>query len=980
MKLFVRSIPVKSDNNLVKVDLLDLSDYKYAEIYKVEVSIDVSENKALFYNITTDQIINGVIIPIGYYNIQELIALVNTNRSVISLILSEQNKYHCNLDMKISFAKAKQLQEIFGYPTDINTVWGVSRHCVDITRGLNVLQIYSSIVNSDSETPICTLKIDDPTKDFHDCIYTNCPIITTPINYIDIVIRDIHGDIVSLNAENINVTLFIKAYNEMESVNASVNHAFNITTGINKLDNGKYSQKLENSMNLTNGHIVNANFLLDGKINNLSSDQTVVIDGIPFVVHAGSYSLEQILSVMNSLCGAVFSYINSGEGCFKIQVENISSIKFETPELANMLGFECNIYESANIVERYQLTSNNNVFKLRINEGSWILTVEPGIYSEQEFFKKLQEAIYPYDNNIKIETRDYYVEFVNSGGLRIESISSTESVYNNRLDLYHWFQGFNKRNNEGRRYFTIARYNCLYINTTVTDNRYHENIYFPYHNHMKDYTLQAVFSDGTSKSYDLRQIPVETYIYLEDVAKTIYDALLSDHFHFRSSISEGSFKHRRVNFVSKSNVSVYFTGAPSFITYMNLPTTATTSFEFYCYNKYIGLLKTKGETIGFRCSYDNKWYDLVIDKDYDLSKLCMKIREWNSVILRKIMSASAGHGYLYYYNVFCGSFEKSDLLNNCEWIEYRGSLIDKKILTGFNTEQKPPADMLIYANYVNTFNIDLGYTSCDELQQCIENRLEEYNYNFQVNPHYHSYADDSTVRVENNFHILSFKIPGLDYIDYDNSENYYHVRVFSNGYNKYIFNNTVTLTTNRDGFTTTFTIQQGYYNQASLFKTINNFIVNQGLYFIKRSTYYSLVKNNKKISISGSITDYVNFVNTSSEIRVFYDDNAVLDLSSVHSDYPMNITNGFNLINVFTNIIETSANNDNYLTSFVIENTNGKNVSAAGIKHNYANSNKPINRVIAESNINQLDYYFTREDGQPFNINGKINCTLEINE
>lgn len=980
MKLFVRSIPVKSDNNLVKVDLLDLSDYKYAEIYKVEVSIDKQSDKALFYNITTDQIINGVIIPIGYYNIQELIALVNTNRSVISLILSEQNKYHCNLDMKINFAKAKQLQEIFGYPTDINTVWGVSRHCVDITRGLNVLQIYSSIVNSDSETPICTLKIDDPTKDFHDCIYTNCPIITTPINYIDIVIRDIHGDIVSLNAENINVTLFIKAYNEMESVNASVNHAFNITTGINKLDNGKYSQKLENSMNLTNGHIVNANFLLDGKINNLSSDQTVVIDGIPFVVHAGSYSLEQILSVMNSLCGAVFSYINSGEGCFKIQVENISSIKFETPELANMLGFECNIYESANIVERYQLTSNNNVFKLRINEGSWILTVEPGIYSEQEFFKKLQEAIYPYDNNIKIETRDYYVEFVNSGGLRIESISSTESVYNNRLDLYHWFQGFNKRNNEGRRYFTIARYNCLYINTTVTDNRYHENIYFPYHNHMKDYTLQAVFSDGTSKSYDLRQIPVETYIYLEDVAKTIYDALLSDHFHFRSSISEGSFKHRRVNFVSKSNVSVYFTGAPSFITYMNLPTTATTSFEFYCYNKYIGLLKTKGETIGFRCSYDNKWYDLVIDKDYDLSKLCMKIREWNSVILRKIMSASAGHGYLYYYNVFCGSFEKSDLLNNCEWIEYRGSLIDKKILTGFNTEQKPPADMLIYANYVNTFNIDLGYTSCDELQQCIENRLEEYNYNFQVNPHYHSYADDSTVRVENNFHILSFKIPGLDYIDYDNSENYYHVRVFSNGYNKYIFNNTVSLTTNIDGFTTTFTIQKGFYNQTSLFKIINKFIVNQGLYFIKRSTYYALVKNNKKISISGTITDYVNFVNTSSEIRVFYDDNAVLDLSSVHSDYPMNITNGFNLINVFTNIVETSANNDNYLTSFVIENTNGKNVSAAGIKHNYANSNKPINRVIAESNINQLDYYFTREDGQPFNINGKINCTLEINE
>lgn len=974
MKLFVRSIPVKNSSGVYPIDPLDLSDYKYAEIYKVDISMDV--NNALFYNITSEQTINSVTIPIGYYNIQELIALVNSKRSIISLILSEENKYHCNLSNKISFAKAKQLQEIFGYPTDIDIVWGVSKHCVDITRGLNVLQIYSSIVNSESTCALCTLKIDDPTKDYHECIYTNCQIVTNTINHIDIDIRDIHGDIVSLNANNINVTLFIRAFETESSVEKNSSYA-NITTNINNLENGKYNHKLNHTISLTNGKIVNANFLLDGKINNLSRDQTVVIDGIPFVVRAGCYNLEQILAVMNSLCGAVFSYINSGEGCFKIQVENCSSIKFETPELANMLGFECNIYESANVVERYQLTSNNNVFKLRINEGSWVLTVEPGIYSEQEFFKKLQEAIYPYDNNIKIVIHDYYVEFINSGGLRIESIQKSESAYKNRLDLYHWFQGFNKRNNEGKRYFTIARYNCFYLKTTGTDNRYHENIYFGRHNHMKNTGLIAKFSDGTSKSYDLRNLSEEKYFYLEYVAKTIYDALLSDHFYFRSNISEGGFKHRRVDFVSKSGVSVYFTGAPSFIDYMNLPTTASTSFEFYCYNKYIGHLKTKGETIGFRCSYDNKWHDLVIDNDYDLSKLCMKIREWNSNTLRNILGVP-GHGYLYYYCVFCGSFEKSDLLKNCEWIQYRGSLIDKKILTGFNTEQKPPANMLIYTNYVNTFDINLGYTSYDGLQQCIEKRLEDYNYNFQVNPHYHAYADDSTVRVENNFHIPSLKISGFNSIDYDNSENYYHVRVFSNGYNKYIFNNHVTLTTNIDGFTTTFTIQKGYYNQASLFKTINNFIVNQGLYFIKRSTYYMLVKNNKNISISGSITDYVNFVDTSSDIRVFYDDKAVLELNAITSEYPMNITNGFNLINVFTNIIETSANNDNYLTSFVIENTNGKNVCAAGIKNSFANSNKPINRIIADSNINQIDYYFSREDGQPFNINGQIYATLEI--
>ena len=63
MKLFVRNIPIKSNENSVKhkVDLLDLSEYKYAEIYKVEVSIDTlsgsdtQSDKALFYNITSDQ-------------------------------------------------------------------------------------------------------------------------------------------------------------------------------------------------------------------------------------------------------------------------------------------------------------------------------------------------------------------------------------------------------------------------------------------------------------------------------------------------------------------------------------------------------------------------------------------------------------------------------------------------------------------------------------------------------------------------------------------------------------------------------------------------------------------------------------------------------------------------------------------------------------------------------------------------------------
>lgn len=979
MKVFIRSIKGSNCSSIVdKIDYLSIEDDLKTVIYKIDVSIDKTA-QSIINNIFTTQILivnnQSITIPPGFYSLENLFAIINQKSIAISLIKNEENAYHTKTSTTFDFTNAREIQEILGFDKAVISEGSISTNPANITRGLNVIQLYTSITNSDTDIPIVTIKIDNPLESFHQSYETNINVKNSVLNYIDVHFRDIAGNLITLNG-NITINFYFKTDNQFDYLESN-NNRFNITSQITNLDNGHYSHKLSRPINLNNSKIVNANFLTNGSIYNLSTDQTVTIDGIPFIVQKGCYTLEEILSVMNNLTGAVFSYINSGENCYKIQIDNISSIKFETPELANMLGFDCDLIESANIVEKYQLTSNNNVFKLTVNSGSWILNVEPGIYTEQEFFKQLESAIRPYDSSIKIIIHEHYVEFVNNSGLIIDEISSTESVYNNRLDQYHWFQGFIFRN-VNSSHFTIARYNCFYLKTTGIDYRYLENIYFAHHNNMKDYGLIAKFSDGTSKSYDLRNFAKETYMYIGDVLITLYDALLSDHFTYKNLIAEGNFKYRRIEFNSKDGVSVYFTGAPSFIDYMNLPTTASTKFDGYCYNRYIGVLKTKGETIGFRCSYDNTWHDLVINDDSDLSKLCMKIREWISVILRKIMSASKGHGYLYYYKVFCGAFLKSDLINDCEWIQYRGSLIDKKILTGFNTEQKPPKDIVIYANYVNTFNIDLGYTSCDELQQCIENRLEEYNYNFQVNPHYHSYADDSTVRVESNFFIPLFTIGGLNSIDYDNSENYYHVRVFSNGYNKYYFNNTVSLTTNIDGFTTTFTIQKGFYNQASLFKIINSFIINQGLYFIKRGTYYALVKNNKNISISGTICDYVNFVDTTSEIRVFYDDKAVLDLSSICSDYPCNITNGFNLINVFSNLCDTRKNNDNYLTSFVISKSNGINVSNAGIKNNYSNSNSTLDRYISDSNINQIDYYFERENGEPFTFNGIIVANIEI--
>ena len=293
--------------------------------------------------------------------------------------------------------------------------------------------------------------------------------------------------------------------------------------------------------------------------------------------------------------------------------------------------------------------------------------------------------------------------------------------------------------------------------------------------------------------------------------------------------------------------------------------------------------------------------------------------------------------------------------------------------------------MFIETVFQNQHQINLGYTSCNELRNAIESKYNLFN-GKQSNPSLGVYLHDNSIKINDPYTYVDISTrPSVDDSDHESSLdntsfNDHNTMVLYNGYNNIYVDSDKSIKLTVDDFKVNYTLPADCYTQNSMINKINSFIVNQGLYFIKRGTYYMLMKNNHTVSFDGDITNIINFVDTSDSIRVYYVDTAVLDLSSIYSEYPCNITNGFNLINVFTNIVETSANNDNYLTSFVIEKTSGKNVNAAGIKNNYSNSNTPINRVIAESSINNIDYYFTREDGQQFNINGKINCTLEITE
>lgn len=973
MKVFIRSIKGSDCSSIVnKIDYLSIEDDLKTVIYKIDVSIEENSQfsgsyddpaQSIINNIFTTQILivnnQSITIPPGFYSLENLFAIINQQSIAISLIKNEENAYHTKTSTTFDFTNAREIQEILGFDSEIISEGSISTNPANITRGLNVIQLYSSITNSDSDIPIVTIKIDNPLESFHQSYETNINVKNSILNYIDVHFRDIAGNLITLNG-NITINFYFKTFDEViEQIFESNNNRFNITSQITNLDNGHYSHKLSRPINLTNSKIVNANFLTNGSIYNISTDQTVTIDGIPFIVQKGCYTLEEILSVMNNLTGAVFSYINSGENCYKIQIDNISSIKFETPELANMLGFGCNLIESANIVEKYQLTSNNNVFKLIVNSGSWILNVEPGIYTEQQFFKQLESAIRPYDSSIKIIIHEHYVEFDTNTNLLIDEYTK------NKLQDYHWFKGFYKRNPETTN-FTIARYNSFYFNETVTINRYLQYFISPTYGFYDEKNITANFSDGTSKNYKIdNKIRNNKWTKIDEIAYII-QYLTADHFDMTIENNRSQFV-----FKSKDGVGVYFTQCNSLCKYLNLPTGSVKNFTMHMKNVHIGNMNFNNETIGFRLNNEQEWHDYTFDNTTTtLPYLMVKFRDFMTPFIENCTGTKGG--YFMYANVFNVSFVVNGAVNKLDYIQFRGSLLNKGILKGFPTTKTKPVKMIIESVFQNQHQINLGYTSCNELRDAIESKYELFN-GKQTNPSLGVYLHDNSIKINDPYTYIDIST-SLESYSFDS----HNSMVLSNGYNNIYVDSDKSIILTVDDFEVNYTLPAGCYTQQSLFSKINSFIINQGLYFIKRGTYYALVKNNKNISISGTICDYVNFVDTTESIRVYYVDTAVLDLSSICSDYPCNITNGFNLINVFSNLCDTRKNNDNYLTSFVISKSNGINVSNAGIKNNYSNSNSTLDRYISDSNINQIDYYFERENGEPFTFNGIIVANIEI--
>lgn len=134
-----------------KIELPNRDQYDL-KITQVTVSVDTTS----LYNITSDnKLIASIgsshaeyIVEAGYYTLPTL-------QEIIPIIEIDENNY-CNFSCQVDFTSANDLKVILGYNNIISS--GKSNKPIDITRGRNVIKVFSSLqkqnINNESSSLI----------------------------------------------------------------------------------------------------------------------------------------------------------------------------------------------------------------------------------------------------------------------------------------------------------------------------------------------------------------------------------------------------------------------------------------------------------------------------------------------------------------------------------------------------------------------------------------------------------------------------------------------------------------------------------------------------------------------------------------------------------------------------------------------------------------------------------------------------------
>ena len=453
------TVSIKSDN-LLRGYITDKRVHKFDQlrpnfITSATISFIPKGNQPILDNVLQDNIIKVNTVPHtiskGCYGIADLIAEINDiliDIGTVSVITEGSGfglaKLYIQAYNVIDFSESPDILNIFKfdpiYSTNANKTY-IGNAIVDITRNLQNVQIFCSMLQASScriansyNDLLCTVAIESLEQTCTERISKLMIPVHPLVNYVEIVFRNQEGLTINLNCDFL-ITLHISSFNDLSSNNNS-NSLTNLCLECRSANN---DIELNQTYALPKKSFISrVSMLFTGAINNITENQQVCIDGEYITIKKGMYTIESLLSELNTL-NAVFTVLTQGKDAFKIQVSNFSYISLvNAQQIKEILGFEFDHISLKTEGKRYVLdsTCNRLVIHRVYQDDNVVLTLDTGIYNFDEFIEVIKEKLKQYIKLKSVVDRGTYLEFISDDKFYFDRANST--IYK-----YPWTPWFN---------------------------------------------------------------------------------------------------------------------------------------------------------------------------------------------------------------------------------------------------------------------------------------------------------------------------------------------------------------------------------------------------------------------------------------------------------------------------------------------------------------------------------------------------------
>lgn len=426
-------------------------------ITSATISFIPKGNQPILDNVLQDNIIKVNTVPHtiskGCYAISDLIAEINDiliDVGSVSVVTEGSGFGLCKLYIQaynvIDFSDAPDILDILKldpvYSTNANKTY-IGNAIVDITRNLQNVQIFCSMLQASScriansyNDLLCTVAIESLEQTCTEHISKLMIPVYPLVNYVEIIFRNQEGLTLNLNCEFL-ITLHISSFSSLD--NNNTNSSNSLTNLCLECRSANNDIELNQTYVLPEkSYISRVSMLFTGAINNITQDQQVCIDGEYIIVPKAMYTLESLLSELNTL-NAVFTVLTEGKDAFKIQVSNFSYISFlNAQQIKEILGFEYDHISLKTEGKRYVLNSDANrlVIHRVYQDDNVVLTLDTGVYNFDEFIELIKQKLSQYVKLKSVEDRGTYLEFVSTDKFYFDRANST--IHN-----YPWTPWFN---------------------------------------------------------------------------------------------------------------------------------------------------------------------------------------------------------------------------------------------------------------------------------------------------------------------------------------------------------------------------------------------------------------------------------------------------------------------------------------------------------------------------------------------------------